>query len=37
MVQLVLAVVAGADPGDVGDAPPHQPFSKMLWINKVFQ
>ena len=20
-----------------GDAPPHQPFSTMLWINKVFQ
>ena len=27
----------GADPGeDVGDASPHQPFSTMLWINKVF-
>ena len=27
----------GADPGeDVGGSPPHQPFSTMLWINKVF-
>ena len=22
--------------GDVGDASPHQPFSTMLWINKIF-